>query len=107
MALHDGCAVLRRGGQLTPGKGGKLHNGQAGKRAADAIAETLAPTILDLQTNGLVSCGAIARELNQRGVPTAKGNEWRSMSVRRLLRRLEELRLAADAASGHQRQAKP
>jgi hypothetical protein len=74
--------VLRRGGLLTPGKGAKWHNGQAGKRAADAIAQTLAPTIRDLQTSGLVSCSAIARELNQRGVPTAKGSEWRSISVR-------------------------
>ena len=43
------------------------------KRVADLRAEALRPTIRKLRKAGIVSIKAIARELNERGIPTARG----------------------------------
>jgi hypothetical protein len=63
----------------------------ASKRVADVRAEALRPTIRKLRKVGYVSITAIARELNERGVPTARGGKWRLTTVTRLLERLERL----------------
>ena len=84
--------MLQRLGLLTSGKGAKIHNGQAGKRAADARALVLASTIRELQARGLDTFAAIARELNAREIPTALGGKWHSTSVKRLRQRLEKLK---------------
>jgi hypothetical protein len=63
----------------------------ASKRVADVQAEALRPTIRKLRKAGTVSITAIARELNERGVPTARGGKWRLTTVTRLLERLERL----------------
>jgi len=60
------------------------------KRPADVRAEALGPTIHKLRKAGF-SVKAIARELNEREIPTARGAKWHPTSVRRLLRRLERL----------------
>jgi hypothetical protein len=83
--------MLTRLGLLTSGKGGKIYNGQAGKRAADERAKALASTIRELQAKGLVSLSAIAHVLNERKIPTARGGKWHKKSVGRVLRRLERL----------------
>jgi hypothetical protein len=83
--------MLRRLGFLTSGTGSRINNGQAGKRDADAKAKALASTVRELQAKGLYTFGAIARELNAREIPTARGGKWHSTSVKRLLRRLERL----------------
>ena len=69
------------------------------KRAADVRAETLGPTIRKLRKAGFVSIKAIARELNERGIPTPRGGKWHPFAVTRLLQRLEKL----DRASRSQR----
>jgi hypothetical protein len=63
----------------------------ASKRVADVRAEALCPTIRKLRKAGFVSITAIARELNERGIPTARGGKWRLTTVTRLLERLERL----------------
>ena len=63
----------------------------ASKRVADVRAEALRPTICKLRKAGFVSITAIARELNERGIPTARGGKWRLTTVTRLLERLERL----------------
>ena len=83
--------MLKRLGLLTPGKGGKINNGQVGKQVADTRAKKLAPTIRALQAKGVISFDAIARELNQREIATALRGKWHGASVRRLLRRLKRL----------------
>jgi hypothetical protein len=83
--------MLTRLGLLTFGKGGRINNGQASKQSAKAQAKALASPIRELQAKGLVSFSAIARELNERDVPTALGGRWHPASVKRLLRRLERL----------------
>ena len=83
--------MLARLGLLTSGKGA----------AADARATALAATIRGFRKAGIVSTSAIARELNLRGIPTARGGKWHPFAVRRLLRRLESLDRAS--SSRHRR----
>jgi Recombinase len=45
-------------------------------RAAD-----LAPVITELQASGATSLRAIASDLNDRGIPTARGGKWFAASV--------------------------
>jgi hypothetical protein len=80
--------MLRRLGLKTKGK---INIGLASNQAADARAEALASTIRALQLKGLVSFKSIARELNEREIPTARGGKWHPSSVSRLLHRLERL----------------
>ena len=80
--------VLRRLDELKkPGNGVK---GLALKRPADVRAEALGPTNHKLREAGFVSIEAIARELNERAIPTAQGAKWHRTSVRRLLQPPEE-----------------
>ena len=80
--------VLARLGLVT---NGRINNGLAHKRAADERAKALASTIRELQAKNLVSFRAIARELNEREIPTAQGGHWHPSGVKRLLRRLEKV----------------
>jgi hypothetical protein len=83
--------MLSRLGLLSSFTDGRINNGQAGKQPADAKAKALASTVRELQAKGLDTFGAIARELNAREMPTARGSKWHPTSVKRLLRRLERL----------------
>jgi Recombinase len=82
--------MLRRLDLLTSGQDG-IDNGLTSKRAADVRAEALRPTIYKLRKAGFVSISAIARELNERGIPTPRGGKWHLTMVARLLQRLERL----------------
>jgi len=86
--------MLTRLGQLTSGQDG-INNGLASKRVADVRAEAFGPTIRKLRKAGFVSIQAIARELNERGIPAARGGKWHLTSVTRLLERLERLELSS------------
>jgi Recombinase len=88
--------MLTRLGLLISGKGGRINNGQESKRAADARAKALASTIRELQAKGPVSSNAIARELNKREVPTARGGKWHHASVKRMLERIARLDRASN-----------
>jgi hypothetical protein len=77
-------------GLATSGNG-MVNNGKVNKQAADVRAEALRSTILELRTAGFLFNKAIARELNVRGIATAKGGKWRAVGVSRLLHRLERL----------------
>jgi hypothetical protein len=83
--------MLKRLGLLASFIDGRTNNGQAGKQSADAKAKALAPTVRELQAKGLDTFGAIARELNARGIPTSRDTKWQATSVKRLLQRLERL----------------
>ena len=56
---------------------------------ADTKAADLAPTIAELQAAGKTSLRAIAAGLNEAGIPTARGGEWSSAQVMRILERLD------------------
>jgi hypothetical protein len=60
----------------------------AGKKAADARARALLPTIRELMAAGFISRQALADELNRRKIPTARGGRWQYTTVLRMLTRL-------------------
>lgn len=80
----NGAASLRRAGK---GNGAAL---KAVKANAAARAVDYAPIIRDIRAGGAVSLPAIAKELNERGIITARGGRWHPSSVRNLLSRLED-----------------
>ena len=65
--------------------------GAANRQAALVRAQKLLPIIRELQSRGCVGPRAIARELNARGIPAARGGTWHPTSVDRLLSRLAQL----------------
>jgi DNA invertase Pin-like site-specific DNA recombinase len=73
-------------GKVLGGHGAKL--AKANHDAADAHADTLAPTIRELQAAGITTTRAIAAELNARKVPSARGGDWHAPSIARLLARI-------------------
>jgi hypothetical protein len=80
--------MVRRLGLITSGN---RNIGRTNKQAAEVRAKALASTIRALQARGLVSFSAIAHELNEREIPTARGGKWHPSSVSRLLHRLKRL----------------
>jgi hypothetical protein len=86
--------MLQRLDLLTSGQDG-INNGLK-KRVADVRAEAFGPTIRRLRKAGFVSIKAIARELNERGIPTPRGGKWHLTTVTRLLQRLERLDRASN-----------
>jgi hypothetical protein len=57
-------------------------------------ARALAPVMREIWAEGFMSCNAVARELNRRGVPTLRGGkQWYPMTAGRVLVRLERARL--------------
>jgi hypothetical protein len=91
--------VLIRLGLIKSGHG---NDGRALKRAADVRAEALGQTIRELRKAGF-SVEAIARELNERKVPTPLGAKWHRTSVGRLLHRLERLERSSRTAAADDR----
>jgi DNA invertase Pin-like site-specific DNA recombinase len=62
---------------------------EALQRRAAARAADLAPTIAELQASGVTKLAAIAAALNERGIPTARGDgQWSAVQVSRVLDRL-------------------
>jgi len=63
--------------------------------AADEHARALLPALRAIRAEGAISIGAVARALNDRKIPTARGLQWYVSTVANLLaraQRLEELR---------------
>ena len=69
------------------------------RERTDARASDLAPIIEELQAGGATSLRAIAAGLNDRGIPTARGGEWSSPQVMRILERLDPFRGEEEAAA--------
>ena len=66
--------------------------GKAGCKAqaadADAFAANILPIVRTIQAAGIVTLRDIAGALTARGVRTARGGEWSSMQVSRILKRV-------------------
>lgn len=88
------AAAKARGVKLGGNRGVELTEairaaGRAVRTAkAQARAADLAPIIAELQAQGITSLGAIAKALNDRGIPTARGGEWSAVQVSRALVKL-------------------
>jgi DNA invertase Pin-like site-specific DNA recombinase len=57
---------------------------------AQQRAMDLAPIVEDLRDDGAASLRDLARGLNERNIPAARGGEWTAVQVKRLLARLED-----------------
>lgn len=78
----NGAEALRRAGR------GNAASLQAIRHAADSHAQNLKPVLDALAVEGVVSLGAVAAALNERGMLTPRGGHWHKSSVRNLFHRL-------------------
>jgi DNA invertase Pin-like site-specific DNA recombinase len=80
---------VRLGGRVENLKNAALGRQRANEtrrvRAASRAAD-LAPLIETIRAAGATSATAIAKALNDRGIPTARGGRWQAVQVQRLLR---------------------
>jgi DNA invertase Pin-like site-specific DNA recombinase len=81
----NGAAALRRAGK------GNVAAVKAIKENADMHAAELGIVVEALHSEGILSLGAIAKALNDRGMLTPRGGRWHKSSVRNLLGRLDYL----------------
>jgi len=79
----NGAKALRDAGK------GNIAGVRAIKLRADSHAEDLRPVLHDLACEGIISLGAIATALNNRGIRTPRGGAWYKTSVSNLLSRLD------------------
>jgi len=99
------AAAKKRGTKLggfrgvVPNKKARAMAVEALQARANAKAADLAPIIKDLQASGKTSLRAIAEGLNEAGIPTARGGEWSSVQVMRMLERLDPFREEEAAAA--------
>ncbi|MBA3655724.1 MAG: recombinase family protein [Gemmatimonadaceae bacterium] len=50
----------------------------------------MASTLAEIQADGATSLREIARGLNRRGIPAARGRKWSAAQVTRVLQRLND-----------------
>jgi len=79
-AANARVPVVGNLGSLAQGRRTRVQ--RAVKRAAD-----LAPIIQAIKAEGITGTTGIAAALNARGVPAARGGQWRAIQVRRVLAR--------------------
>jgi hypothetical protein len=77
----------RESGETSPRRRG-MHGVLGGRRAADARALAMLPTIRKLMAAGFVSQRELANELNRRGIATARGGNWHRTTVVRMVTQL-------------------
>jgi DNA invertase Pin-like site-specific DNA recombinase len=53
-------------------------------------AQDVAPTIMEIQSQGATSLRQIARDLNSRGIPAPRRGDWSAVQVKRVLSRLND-----------------
>lgn len=81
----NGAEALRRAAR------GNTASIQAIKSKADRHAQDLAPVVDSLRNEGVTSLGALANNLNDKGMLTPRGGRWHKSSVRNLLERIDRL----------------
>ena len=79
----NGAEPIRRAGKGTSAALEAVRTNAAGR------ALEYAEIVADVRASGARSLPAIARELNERGILTARGGRWHASSVRNLLARLD------------------
>ncbi len=95
--VHHGQRI-RRGQEIARDRGARFGNPANLREAAvrghvaqaeraDAFAATILPIIEGIRADGVTSSNGIARELNERGVETARGGRWAAMTVKRIVER--------------------
>jgi DNA invertase Pin-like site-specific DNA recombinase len=92
----DALAAAKRRGAKLGGYRGVIPSKKDRKQATESLqaraasrAADVAPVIAELQAAGKTSLRAIADGLNEKGIPTARGQgEWSAVQVQRVLGRL-------------------
>ncbi len=64
-------------------------NVRARKASADKLAFEILPIIETLKAEGHTSLDALARQLNERGIATARGTRWYASTIRNLMSRVK------------------
>lgn len=67
---------------------GNAESAEARALSALQRAQDLAPTLAEIQANGVTSLRQIAEALNKRGIPTAREGQWTAVQVQRVIARL-------------------
>ena len=67
---------------------GTARSAEVRSAAAAARAADLLPVIEEIRAGGTISMNGIARALNNRAIPTARGGRWQAVQVQNLLSRL-------------------
>ena len=57
------------------------------RRRAAQFAVNVLPIIRAIEASGVIGYSAIARELNARGIPSARGGVWHATTVRNIILR--------------------
>lgn len=86
-------AAAKARGMKLGGRPENLKNSELGwrrsaemrKAKAAAFASDLLPLIEAIRAEGITSFGGIAKALNERGIPTARGGRWKTVQVQRAL----------------------
>lgn len=78
---------------------GRVNRPNVAKAKANNFAMDLMPLIQALAKDGIVSPGAIAVTLNERGVPTARNGKWAVTTVTNLISRLALINASAEVAA--------
>ncbi len=73
-------------GSPDPGKGSAI-GVAANKEKADRFAANVVPIIREIEASGVTSNLGIAKALNARGIPTARGGQWYDSTVKNALAR--------------------
>lgn len=86
IAKTEGDRVLK--GSHTFSEADRKAAREARMARGEAQASRVAPAISELQAAGIASANGIAKALNDRGIPAARGGEWSAVQVQRVLARL-------------------
>ena len=73
---------------FVPGEAERAAAAAAKAKAADGRADRLRDVVGEIRTAGIASAAGIAKELNRRGITTARGGAWQTIQAQRLLARL-------------------
>jgi hypothetical protein len=76
----------RSSGNLKNAELGRQRANETRRAKAASRAADLAPLIAAIRAEGVTTATAIAKALNDRGIPTTRGGHWQAVQVQRLLR---------------------
>lgn len=87
---RDALAAAKRRGVVlgATGPANLKRNLEERKAAADAFAARLSREIRGMQAEGM-TVAAMVRELNQKGITTARGGQWKQVQLSRVIARLD------------------
>lgn len=71
-----------------PGEAARAAAAAAKAKAAEGRADRLRDVVGVIRAGGITSAAGLAKELNKRGIATAKGSKWQTVQTQRLLARL-------------------